>query len=150
MTITPGALQQAAAVPVRRGQVCVVTSRNGRRWVVPKGCLEPGKTASEIALQEAWEEAGLVGVLHPDPVGSYLYDKGGITCHVLVFLLYVTEVCDAYPEDSFRERVWLSPVQAVARVEDRGLCEILRGVLLARVSPSRPPVGVLPGLFLDQ
>jgi 8-oxo-dGTP pyrophosphatase MutT (NUDIX family) len=146
MTTTPATLLQAAAVPVRRGQVCVVTSRNGKRWVIPKGCLEPGKTASEIALQESWEEAGLVGVLHPDPVGSYLYDKGGLTCHVLVFLLDVTQVCDHWPEGAFRERVWLSPAQAAARVEDRGLCEILRGVLLARVSPSRPPVGVLPGL----
>jgi 8-oxo-dGTP pyrophosphatase MutT (NUDIX family) len=132
MAITPGALQQAAAIPIRRNQVCLVTSRNGKRWVIPKGCLEPGKTASEIALQEAWEEAGLVGVLHPDPVGSYLYDKSGITCHVLVFLLYVTEVCDAYPEDSFRERVWLSPSQAVTRIEDRGLRELIRGAATTR------------------
>jgi len=132
MAITPGTLQQAAAIPIRRGQVCLVTSRNGKRWVIPKGCLEPGKTASEIALQEAWEEAGLVGVLHPDPVGSYLYDKSGITCHVLVFLLYVTEVCDAYPEDTFRERVWLSPSQAVTRIEDRGLRELIRGAAATR------------------
>jgi len=132
MAITPGTLQQAAAIPIRRGQVCLVTSRNGKRWVIPKGCLEPGKTASEIALQEAWEEAGLVGVLHPDPVGSYLYDKSGITCHVLVFLLYVTEVCDAYPEDTFRERIWLSPSQAVTRIEDRGLRELIRGAATTR------------------
>jgi len=132
MAITPGTLQQAAAIPIRRNQVCLVTSRNGKRWVIPKGCLEPGKTASEIALQEAWEEAGLVGVLHPDPVGSYLYDKSGITCHVLVFLLYVTEVCDAYPEDTFRERIWLSPSQAVTRIEDRGLRELIRGAATTR------------------
>jgi len=132
MAITPGALQQAAAIPIRRNQVCLVTSRNGKRWVIPKGCLEPGKTASEIALQEAWEEAGLVGVLHPDPVGSYLYDKSGITCHVLVFLLYVTEVCDAYPEDTFRERIWLSPSQALTRIEDRGLRELIRGAAATR------------------
>ena len=25
---------------------------NGKRWVAPKGCLEPGKTAAEIALQD--------------------------------------------------------------------------------------------------
>ena len=81
MPDTPGTLQQAAAIPVRMGQVCLVTSRSGKRWVIPKGCLEPGKTAGEIALQEAWEEAGIVGVLQPDPVGSYLYDKAGITCN---------------------------------------------------------------------
>src|SRR5262249_30679960 len=103
MPDTPGTLQQAAAIPVRMGQVCLVTSRSGKRWVIPKGCLEPGKTAGEIALQEAWEEAGIVGVLQPDPVGSYLYDKAGITCHVLVFVLQVTQLCDRWPEDGFRE-----------------------------------------------
>ena len=132
MTITPGALQQAAAIPVRLGQVCLITSRNGKRWVIPKGCLEPGKTASEIALQEAWEEAGLVGILQPDPVGSYLYDKSGITCHVVVYMLHVTQIGDAFPEDSFRERVWVSPAQAVTRIEDRGLRELIRGAVTPR------------------
>jgi 8-oxo-dGTP pyrophosphatase MutT (NUDIX family) len=129
MTIATGIMQQAAAIPVRGGNVCLVTSRNGKRWVIPKGCLEIGKTSSEIALQEAWEEAGLVGLLQPDPVGSYLYDKNGLTCHVLVFVLHVTEVRDQYPEMEFRERTWVSPLEAYSRIEDRGLREIIRGVL---------------------
>src|SRR5438876_11216020 len=129
MPIAMDLMRQAGVIAVCKGQVCVVTSRSGRRWVVPKGCLEPGKTAGEIALQEAWEEAGLVGVLQPDPVGSYLYDKSGITCHVVVYLLQVTQIGDAYPEDSFRERVWVSPAQAVTRIEDRGLRELIRGAV---------------------
>jgi 8-oxo-dGTP pyrophosphatase MutT (NUDIX family) len=132
MAITPGTLQQAAAIPVRLGQVCLITSRNGKRWVVPKGCLEPGKTASEIALQEAWEEAGLVGVLQPEPIGSYLYDKSGITCHVVVYLLHVTQIADNFPEETFRERVWVSPSLALARIEDRGLRELIRGAVTPR------------------
>src|SRR5438552_2873700 len=128
MTITPGALQQAAAIPVRLGQVCLISSRNGKRWVVPKGCLEPGKTSVEIALQEAWEEAGLAGVLYPDPVGTYFYEKAGLTCHVVVFLLVVTQACDDYPEREFRERSWVPFPQALLRIEDPGLREILRRV----------------------
>ena len=132
MTIATGTMQQAAAIPLRGGQVCLVTSRNGKRWVIPKGCLELGKTAGEIALQESWEEAGLVGLLHPEPVGSYLYDKGGITCHVLVYVLHVTEIRDQYPEQDFRERCWVAPSEAVNRIEERGLREILRGALATR------------------
>jgi 8-oxo-dGTP pyrophosphatase MutT (NUDIX family) len=127
-------LQQSAAIPLMKGQVCLVTSRNGKRWVIPKGCLETGKTASEIALQEAWEEAGIVGVLQPEPVGSYLYDKNGITCHVLVFLLHVTEVRDEYPEHGARERCWVSPTEAMTRIEERGLREIVRGALPLRIA----------------
>jgi 8-oxo-dGTP pyrophosphatase MutT (NUDIX family) len=129
MVIASGTLQQAAAIPVWRGKVCLVTSRNGKRWVVPKGCLEPGKTAGEIALQEAWEEAGLVGVLQPEPVGSYLYDKNGITCHVLVYLLHVTETREEYPEQTIRQREWVTPAEAVSRIEERGLRDIVRGAL---------------------
>jgi 8-oxo-dGTP pyrophosphatase MutT (NUDIX family) len=132
MATPAGTMQQAAAIPVRMGQVCLVSSSSGKRWVVPKGMLEPGKTASEIALQEAWEEAGLSGVLRPEPVGSYLYDKNGLTCHVLVFLLHVTQIAGHWPEEAVRERVWVSPAQAVARIEERGLREVLRGVLLNR------------------
>jgi 8-oxo-dGTP pyrophosphatase MutT (NUDIX family) len=132
MATAPDTLLQAGAIPLRMGQVCLVTSRNGKRWVIPKGCLELGKTAGEIALQESWEEAGLVGLLHPEPVGSYLYDKNGITCHVLVYVLHVTEIRDQYPEQAFRERCWVSPSEAVNRIEERGLREILRGALATR------------------
>src|ERR1041385_8682014 len=91
-------IRQAAAIPVKAGQVCLVSSRSGKRWVIPKGCMEPGKTAGEVALLEAWEEAGLVGLLDPVPVGSYVYEKAGQTCHVIVFVMRVTEAAENYPE----------------------------------------------------
>src|SRR5215471_9176930 len=91
-------IAQAAALPVKGGQVCMVTSRSGRRWVIPKGLIEPGKTAGEIALQEAWEEAGLTGVLLPEPIGSYVYEKFDRPHHVTVFLMRVAEVADEWPE----------------------------------------------------
>jgi 8-oxo-dGTP pyrophosphatase MutT (NUDIX family) len=69
---------QAAVFPVCSGRVCLITSRSRKRCLFSKGCLEPGKTLSEIALQEAWEEAGLIGILQPEPVGSYLYEQGAI------------------------------------------------------------------------
>jgi 8-oxo-dGTP pyrophosphatase MutT (NUDIX family) len=119
-------IRQAGVIPINDGQICVVSSRSGKRWVVPKGCLEPGKTAAEIALQEAWEEAGLVGALQPDPVGTYFYEKAGFTCHVTVFLMNVTDSASDWPECHFRERRWLSVAQALERIEDAGLRELIR------------------------
>ena len=121
-------IPQAAAIPLRQGRVCLVTSSSGKRWVIPKGCMEPGKTAGEIALQEAWEEAGLVGVLRPEPVGSYVYEKAGLTCHVTVFLMQVTDGVQDWPERELRERAWVSFTEAVARIDDPGLRELIRGV----------------------
>jgi 8-oxo-dGTP pyrophosphatase MutT (NUDIX family) len=127
MPTAVGLIRQAGAIPISDGKVCVVSSRSGKRWVVPKGCLEPGKTAGEIALQEAWEEAGLVGVLLPEPVGSYLYEKAGLTCHVTVFLMRVTDASADWPERQWRQRRWLSFAQAQVQIEDPGLRELIRG-----------------------
>ena len=144
MATQPGLIRQAAAIPLRNGQVCLVSSRGGKRWVVPKGCMEPGKTAAEIALQEAWEEAGLVGLLQHEPIGSYVYEKDGLTCHVIVFLLMVTDAVDVYPEVAVRQRVWLSLAQALTRaVDDNGLRELIRNAAISArgISPSRARSG---------
>ncbi|MFL5243143.1 MAG: NUDIX hydrolase [Gemmataceae bacterium] len=129
MAIAIDTIPQAAAIPVRKGRICLVTSRTSKRWIVPKGCMEPGKSSGEIALQEAWEEAGLTGVLDKEPVGSYVYEKFGAPHHVTVFLMHVTDEADEYLERGQRERLWLSPQQALDRVEDQGLQRVLRAAI---------------------
>ncbi len=122
-------IRQAAALPLRGGRACVITSSNGKRWVIPKGLIEPGQTAGETALQEAWEEAGLVGTLHSEPVGSYLYEKYARTYHVIVFVMDVTESAPEWPEQTFRRRSWVSRSGLFARIEEPGLLEVLRFAL---------------------
>jgi len=119
-------IRQAAAIPIRDGRVCLVTSSSGSRWVVPKGHLEPGKSAGQIAIDEAWEEAGLVGVLRPEPIGSYLYSKFNNVYQVVVFVMDVTEAAKEWPEDSFRRRVWVEPAEAMETVQETGLRELIR------------------------
>lgn len=131
MAMDTDAIRQAAAIPIKDGQLCLVTSRSGKRWVIPKGCLEPGKTTGEIALQEAWEEAGLTGILSREPVGSYLYEKYGTTHHVLVYTLRVTEAAGKWPEQGMRERVWVDVKEALERIDDVGLREVIRRGLQA-------------------
>jgi 8-oxo-dGTP pyrophosphatase MutT (NUDIX family) len=121
-------INQAAALPVKDGQVCLVTSSSGRRWVIPKGMMEPGKTRGEIAIQEAWEEAGIVGLLQPNPVGTYQYAKYGGTCLVTVYLMQVTEVLEDWPERNVRKRVWVSPDEAGELIEEPALRDILQQV----------------------
>lgn len=131
-------IRQAGVIPLWGDTVCVITSRSGRRWVLPKGCLEPGKTAGEIALQEAWEEAGLIGVLSPEPVGTYTYEKAGFTCLVTVFVLHVTEVAQEWPEQAVRRRVWLSPEQTIPRLEEDSLKELVRSACGLAAEPVVP------------
>jgi hypothetical protein len=85
-----------------------------------------------MALQEAWEEAGLLGILRPKPIGSYRYEKAGGRFEVVMFLMAVTSVVKNWPERRYRSRYWLLPAEAVTRVRKRGLCQLLRKVLNER------------------
>jgi 8-oxo-dGTP pyrophosphatase MutT (NUDIX family) len=127
---TEKSIQQAAAIPVRNGSVCLITSISGKRWGIPKGIIDPGWDAVETAVQESWEEAGLDGVLDPEPVGSYVYEKWGGTCHVTVFLMRVVNVHDDWPERSLRRRCWVDAREALARIGHAGLRKVLRQALL--------------------
>jgi 8-oxo-dGTP pyrophosphatase MutT (NUDIX family) len=117
--------RQSAVIPVANGLVCLVTSSSGRRWVIPKGMIDQGHTAGEAALLEAWEEAGVVGILSPEPVGSYIYEKYGRWHHVTVYVLHVNEVAPDWPERDIRKREWLEPERAIERIDEPGLREII-------------------------
>jgi 8-oxo-dGTP pyrophosphatase MutT (NUDIX family) len=104
----------------------MVTSRSGRRWVFPKGQIDPGHTPAETSLLEAWEEAGVVGSLDAEPLGNYVYEKMGCQHHVLVFRMRVIEVRDLWPERDFRSRAWLTIDEALNRIDEPGLRDLLR------------------------
>jgi 8-oxo-dGTP pyrophosphatase MutT (NUDIX family) len=57
-------------------EVMLLTSRETHRWVIPKGWPMKGRKPPEIAAQEAYEEAGLIGrVVNKRPLGNYHYEK---------------------------------------------------------------------------
>jgi hypothetical protein len=93
--------------------------------------METGRSAEQIALQEAWEEAGLIGFLHSRPIGSYRYEKAGTRFEVVMFLMDVTTVVKNWPESRWRSRHWLRPADAVARVRVPGLRRLIRRALTA-------------------
>ena len=90
-------VRQAGAIPFRRGpeglRVLLITSRDTGRWVIPKGHVETGQTAAIAAAVEAYEEAGLVGVMSDFPLGFYTYGKrlrsGGLTTVAFVLALVI-------------------------------------------------------------
>ncbi len=106
-------------------QVLLITSTGGKRWVIPKGIVEPGLSASVSAAKEAEEEAGLEGTVYPTPMGTYQCEKWGGTCTVEVFLMEVVEVWDDWPE-SFRRRQWMTIEEAAALVREADLKQLLR------------------------
>ncbi|SRR5258706_7233240 len=123
---------QSAVIPFRGHhdelEILLVSSRSGKRWVVPKGLVEPDLSASESAIKEAYEEAGVEGRLRSDCLGSYSYEKWGGTCEVDVFLFEVKTELDHWPEMHERKRRWMSLPRAIERVHEPGLKRLLRSV----------------------
>jgi 8-oxo-dGTP pyrophosphatase MutT (NUDIX family) len=103
---------QLAALPVKTGddgitRVLLVTSRETRRWVIPKGWPMKGLKPYEAAAREALEEAGLKGHVDKKPVGTYTYFKRReahfIICNVDVYLLKVDKQLKNWRERDQRE-----------------------------------------------
>lgn len=119
--------RQVAALPWRRGaggiEILLVTSRETRRWVTPKGGRMAGKTDAEAAAQEALEEAGVAGRVLDEPFGTFRYLKilkrrGARWCVVSVFPLEVTVEHEDWKEKTERTREWMSAAEAERRVEE--------------------------------
>jgi 8-oxo-dGTP pyrophosphatase MutT (NUDIX family) len=122
--------RQSAVIPLRRrggeAEVLLITSRKGKRWVIPKGVIDLGSSAAESAAREAWEEAGIRGTLAEKELGRYRYEKWGGVCTVRVFLLAVEEEADRWPESGTRKREWLGVEEAAARVDEESLRQLIR------------------------
>jgi 8-oxo-dGTP pyrophosphatase MutT (NUDIX family) len=122
--------RQVAALPWRRGadgvEILLITSRETRRWVTPKGGRMSGKTDAEAAAQEALEEAGVEGVTGGRPLGSFRYLKvlkrrAARWCVVDLYALEVTVEHPDWQERAERERVWLPRDEAARRVDEPDL-----------------------------
>ena len=131
---TESYLAQVAALPVRQGkngcEVLLITSRETRRWIIPKGWPMKGRKDHDAAAQEALEEAGVVGKVSKHPLGGYAYDKQLgkriQPCRVMVYRLDVERELDGWAERDQRERRWYPPTEAAELVSEPNLAAILR------------------------
>lgn len=120
--------QQYAALPWRRledggVEVLLITSRETRRWVIPKGWPIKGLKSPQSAAREALEEAGVEGQPGKSKLGVYHYDKklrsGRVQkVRVAVYGLEVTRERETWKEKDQRDKLWTSPAEAAELVEE--------------------------------
>ncbi|CAN5282671.1 hypothetical protein BH10PSE1_BH10PSE1_34760 [soil metagenome] len=134
--------RQVAALPWRVGengrQILMITSRETRRWVIPKGGRMAGKTDPEAAAVEAMEEAGVQGRIAETPIGVFRYAKRlksgqDRLCVVAVYPLRVLIQLGAWPEASQRERRWMTPDEAAASVHEPDLAQLIMAFAAMRM-----------------
>lgn len=128
--------RQVGALPFRHGRdgkpkILLVTSRESRRWVIPKGWPMKGRKPFQAAAREAYEEAGLRGAVGKRPLGHYIYQKrlknlDAVLCQVKVFPLKVRKQLKHFPEENQRELRWFTPAEAAEAVSEPGLAAIIR------------------------
>jgi uncharacterized protein Yka (UPF0111/DUF47 family)/8-oxo-dGTP pyrophosphatase MutT (NUDIX family) len=146
-------IRQIAALPYRikpdgSAAILLITSRETKRWVIPKGNRMRGIGPHHAAEIEAFEEAGISGILCPTSLGTFDYDKrrtngSAKPARVEVFPLAVTEELVDWPEQHQRERHWFDLAAAAEAVDEPEL----RAIIQAFREP--PPIPGITDRALD-
>ncbi len=118
--------------PVKGVEILLATSRDTRRWIIPKGWPMKGRKPHIVAAIEAHQEAGLHGKIEKAKLGEYQYEKrleGGaaVDCLVEVFPLKVERQRKKWPEKGQRATHWFPYTIAAEQVDEPQL----RAMILA-------------------
>ncbi len=125
--------RQYAALPWRftnEPEILLESSRETRRWVIPKGWPMKGRKPHATAALEALQEAGLLGKIEKASIGSYHYHKrlkngAAIMCRVEVFPLRVVRQRKTWPEKNQRVTRWFPYAAAANEVSEDELAELI-------------------------
>lgn len=131
----PAPRLQFAALPWRlgeanRAEILLVTSRDTRRWVIPKGWPMKGRKPHIVAAIEAQQEAGLHGKVEKTKLGEFEYEKrmkggGAVGCVVEVYALRAELQRKKWREKGQRVTYWFDYAIAAQQVDEPGLKEII-------------------------
>jgi len=124
---------QYGALPHRyldRLEVMLISSRETRRWIIPKGWPIDGKAPHVCAALEARQEAGLEGVIGKKAFGFFHYEKRlkhdvPVTCRVDVFPLRVEKQRKKWREKKQRVTRWMLPEEAAELVWEGELRDLI-------------------------
>ncbi|WP_407187212.1 NUDIX hydrolase [Bradyrhizobium centrosematis] len=127
------AKKQFAALPFRLDnaelRVMLITTRRKRRWSVPKGSPMRNKKPHHTAALEAYEEAGLVGVIATRAMGSFKHRKRKgerkRTMNVAVFPMKVHGQERWWPEKGERQAIWVTAETAARLVHKAELRRLI-------------------------
>jgi ADP-ribose pyrophosphatase YjhB (NUDIX family) len=128
---------QYAALPYRRRadgviEVLLITSRETRRWIIPKGWPTLGLTPPDSAKNEAMEECGALGRIGERSIGFYHYTKllgsAAVHCKVEVFPLEVETQLASWPEEDQRDVRWCELQEGGDMVQEPELSAMIRNL----------------------
>lgn len=101
-------------------EILLISTREGKRWQLPKGHLEAGETSQQAAVRETREETGVTGrVLAGLPAVEYWFNERGVRIHKRVDY-YLLAYVDGDPANYDRKEVsgaaWFPWSEGLARL----------------------------------
>ena len=131
--LTPGSVRtspvrQSGAIPYSivsdRVVFLLVTSRRSGRWIFPKGSISTGHTAWDSAAKEALEEAGVIGRIDPNPVGTYQISEKGVLTDIDLYPLLVEYQQEEWQKMHQRLRHWTLLTEVRRLVDNPSIARI--------------------------
>ena len=126
---------QYAALPWRISkhegvEILLATSRETRRWGIPKGWPMKGRKPHITAALEAMQEAGLHGKIERKKIGEYTYNKRlkndlVVLCLVDVYPLQVLRQRNKWREQNQRIIHWFPFKIAASQVDEIELRDLI-------------------------
>jgi 8-oxo-dGTP pyrophosphatase MutT (NUDIX family) len=123
-------------------EVLLVTTRQTRRWIIPKGWPIKGLKPPRSAAREAYEEAGIRGTVGAKSIGVFSYEKrleangGSVPCEVRVFPMIVKRQLDTWPEAHQREARWFESAEALSVTKEKGLRQLIESFVKRMITRS--------------
>ncbi|PSJ62964.1 NUDIX hydrolase [Pseudaminobacter soli (ex Li et al. 2025)] len=124
-----------AVLPWRRTKraeikVLLVAPRGSEQWSLLSGLPSSGKTPRQAAMSEAFEQAGVVGLLDANPIGCYSSqatptEGSTVSCEVAVYGLKVRGTLTHWPGSTQYKRRWFRLDDAIQAVSNAGLKHLL-------------------------
>jgi 8-oxo-dGTP pyrophosphatase MutT (NUDIX family) len=126
-------------------EVLLVTTRQTRRWIIPKGWPIKGLRPPKSAAREAYEEAGIRGTVRAKSLGVFSYEKGleenscTVPCEVRVFPMIVKRQLNTWPEARERQARWFEASKAASVIKNDSLRALIDSFVQKMIVRKSPP-----------
>lgn len=104
----------------------IILVKAGKKYSLPTGLvLADDESPLRRAEQEAWEQAGVLGVAEKPRIGEFLSSAKGTIYKVEVFRLRKIKLRENWPLRDSVKRELFDPADAIQAVDEFGLRDIL-------------------------
>lgn len=124
--------EQSGVLPIAGDKIVLITARGSGRWIIPKGYIEKGMSPAESAAKEAWEEAGIIGRVRHEEIGTYSYRRPSGIFSVRIYPLEVESLLEQWDEMHVRQRRLVTPSEAIEMICHKELRSLVTDYLINR------------------